>query len=152
MVKPGLHNYGFTPITISQVGFTPSQITTASISFGVPLPESESEFPSYPHYPHSVWLREMLPEDVCGRSKRRRRRAVLLKLRTHHSVGNRISAPIQFNRSTIPIRHVTLDFIDIDVSFHWVSNKGGIGLGNQSDSIQFPWKSPNEPTSPSGCM
>jgi len=40
-----------TPITISQLGFTPSQITTASMSFGVPLPESESEFPSYPHYP-----------------------------------------------------------------------------------------------------
>jgi len=44
---------GFSPISISQLGFTPSQITTASMSFGVPLPESESEFPSYPHYPHS---------------------------------------------------------------------------------------------------
>jgi len=32
-------------------GVTPSQLTTASMSFGVPLPESESEFPSYPHYP-----------------------------------------------------------------------------------------------------
>ena len=45
---------GFTPIPISQLGFPPGQITTASMSFGVPLPESESEFPSYPHYPHQV--------------------------------------------------------------------------------------------------
>ena len=37
-----LYTYGFTPITISQLGFTPSQITTASMSFGVPLPESGS--------------------------------------------------------------------------------------------------------------
>ena len=43
---------GFTPITISQLGFTSSQITTALMSFEVSLPESESEFPSYPHYPH----------------------------------------------------------------------------------------------------
>jgi hypothetical protein len=32
-------------------GLTPSQITTASMSFGVPLLEPKSEFPSYPHYP-----------------------------------------------------------------------------------------------------
>ena len=38
----------------------PSQITTASMSFGVPLPESESEFPSYPHYPQRVVYRGSL--------------------------------------------------------------------------------------------
>jgi len=48
---------GFKPITISQLGFTPSQITTASMSFGVPLPEPESEFPSYPHYPQELGAR-----------------------------------------------------------------------------------------------
>jgi hypothetical protein len=41
---------GFSPITISQLGFTPSQVTTASMSCRFPLPETESEFPSYPHH------------------------------------------------------------------------------------------------------
>ena len=41
----------FSPNTISQLGFTPSHIATASMSFGVPLPVLESEFPSYLHHP-----------------------------------------------------------------------------------------------------
>ena len=28
-------------------------VTTGSVSFGVPLLESEAEFPSYPHYPQN---------------------------------------------------------------------------------------------------
>jgi hypothetical protein len=35
---------GFTLLTISQLGLTPSQIANAPISFGVPLPESETKF------------------------------------------------------------------------------------------------------------
>ena len=42
-VTPSL-TYGFTPITISQLEFTPGHITTASMSFGVPLQETESEY------------------------------------------------------------------------------------------------------------
>jgi len=61
-----LYDYGFTPITISQLGFTPGQITTALMSFGVPLPESESEFLSYPHYPQRFSLALARPLGPLG--------------------------------------------------------------------------------------
>jgi len=38
-------------------------ITTASMSFGLPLPEPESEFPSYPHYPQQG-VSEVVLEEV----------------------------------------------------------------------------------------
>ena len=39
-------------VRLRRLCFPDSFITTAPMSFGVPLLESESEFPSYPRYPH----------------------------------------------------------------------------------------------------
>ena len=61
-----------------------------------------------------------------------------------------IGGPIQFNRSTTPIRHISPYFIDIDLSFPKQREESDHG---DIDPIQVGSLGlPNEPTSPSGCM
>jgi len=72
----------------------PSQITTASMSFGVPLPESESKFPSYPHYPH---LAEMFPE--TNLSEMQARLAAVRALQVANGLAHRVEGARPFCRT-----------------------------------------------------